>query len=182
MPLVTIGAHTFHDIVAIQAPKTWGAPTPNAIGWQFLSQFFVVVDFANGAITLWPLNSVTQSRTNCGFTRVPMEHTEKDNQLAGSAFETNGGHLRLLWDTGSPNSMLSETIAQKLNIPTYFTGPETQFYQSKMLSAAGQTFRPCGIPGITVKAHWGLEQRLGNNFFDQHVVCLDYARREVWIH
>jgi hypothetical protein len=54
---VMIGGHTFQDIRVVQAlvhgPES-GSPVPNAIGKHFLSQYFVVVDYAGESISLWP--------------------------------------------------------------------------------------------------------------------------------
>jgi hypothetical protein len=97
---VTIGSQTFHDMAVLQALDTDGAPIPNGIGRQFLSQYFVVVDYAGGSITLWPVNAKNAADKNCGSTRIPMQHTEED-QLAVSDFGTQFGGLRLLWDTGA---------------------------------------------------------------------------------
>ena len=143
VPLVTIGGHTFHDVVAIQAPETGGPRTPNGIGRQFLSQFFVVVDYGSAAITLWSRKSTNLPREHCGRTRIPMEHTAEDNQLAVIDFATEAGHIQLLLDTGATYSMIPETIAEKMKLPTIGRGPGSpQFYQSQMLSAAGQEFGP----------------------------------------
>ena len=76
VPSLTIGGHVFQDIVAIQALDTEASPIPNSIGRQFLSQYFVVVDYAGAAITLWPPSTKNLIQTRCGLTRIPMERTE----------------------------------------------------------------------------------------------------------
>lgn len=72
VPVATIGGLTFHDLAAIQAPDTGGPPIANTIGRQFLSQYFVVVDYAGAAITLWPKNTKKLALTTCG--RKPDSH------------------------------------------------------------------------------------------------------------
>jgi predicted aspartyl protease len=180
VPVVTIGSHTFHDVVAIQAPDVGGPPVPNTIGRQFLSQYFVVVDYSGAAITLWPPNTKNLAQTKCGRTRIPMEHTEEDNQLAVSDFETEFGHIRLLLDTGATYSELPDTIAEKLRLQTTVRGPGSpKFYQSKVLSAAGQSLGPVEFVLLPLQLSGDFEGMLGRNFFEHHVVCLDYERREI---
>jgi hypothetical protein len=56
-PIVSIDGHAFQNMTIVQAPVPAageGPPVPNAIGRQFLSQYFVVVDYAGSSITLWP--------------------------------------------------------------------------------------------------------------------------------
>jgi predicted aspartyl protease len=182
VPVATIGGHTFHDLVAIQAPDTGGPPIPNTIGRQFLSHYFVVVDYAGAAITLWPPKAKNLAKTKCGRKRIPMERTEEDNQLVVGDFATDFGHIRLLLDTGATYSELPETIAAKLRLPTTVRGPGSpQFYQSKMLSVAGQDFGSLEFVLLPLKLPADFEGMLGRNFFEHHVVCLDYDRREIRI-
>jgi predicted aspartyl protease len=182
VPVATIGGHAFHDIVAIQASDARGPPVPNSIGRQFLSRYFVVVDYAGATITLWPANTKDIAQTTCGRKRLPMLHTVEDNQLAVGDFATEFGHIRLLLDTGATYSELPETIAEKLQLPTTVRGPGSpQFYQSKVLSASGQDFGPLEFVLLPLKLSGDFGGMLGRNFFERHVVCLDYERREIRI-
>ena len=116
---------------------------------------------------------------NCGRTRIPMEPTAED-RLAVSKFETPSGRVRLLWGTGNAYSMLPETIAGKLRLATVTRGPNSpKFYQSKTLSAAGQDLGPLEFVVLPLKLPSDFEGVLGGNFFEHHVVCLDYQRREI---
>ena len=177
VPVVTIGSQTFHDMAVLQALDTDGAPIPNGIGRQFLSQYFVVVDYAGGSITLWPVNAKNAADKNCGSTRIPMQHTEED-QLAVSDFGTQVGGLRLLWDTGASYSALPETLAEKLQLATIVRG-NTKFWQAKVFSAAGHDFGPVEFVLQPLQLPGDFEGMLGRNFFEHHVVCLDYKLREI---
>ena len=182
IPVATIGGHAFQGVTVVQAPvRSAGEepPVPNAIGRQFLDQYFVVVDYAGGSITLWPPGTKNPAGSNCGRTRIPMQHSEED-RLAVSDFETTSGRVRLGWDTGATYSMLAETTAEKLQLATAVRGPNSPtFYQSKMLAAAGQDLGPLELVVLPIKISSGVDGMLGRNFFEQHVVCLDYQRREV---
>jgi predicted aspartyl protease len=182
VPGATIGGHIFLDMIAIQAPDTGGPSIHNMIGRQFLSQYFVVVDYAGAAITLRPPDTKKLAQKKCGRKHIPMEHTEEDDQLAVSDFETEFGHIRLLLDTGATYSALPQTLAEKFRLPTTVHGPGSQqFYQSKVLSAAGQGLGPMEFVLLPMKLPADFEGMLGRNFFEHHVVCLDYVRREIRI-
>ena len=179
---VTIGGHTFQNLRVVQAlahADDDGAPVPNAIGKHFLSQYFVVVDYAGESVSLWPPGTKNRAGMNCGRTRIPMEPTAED-RLAVSDFDTPSGRVRLLWGTGSTYSILPETIAEKLRLATVSRGSNSpKFYQSKALSAAGQDFGPLEFVVLPLKLPRDFEGVLGGNFFEHHVVCLDYKRREI---
>ena len=180
MPIIDIGGRVLRDTVVIESP-TWeagnGPAVPNAIGRPFLSQYFVVVDYTGGTITLWSPDPGNADRAKCGHTRIPMEHTEEEH-LAVSVFETQSGRLRLGWDTGAQYSMLPVAMAEKLR-PATITRGSTEFYQSRMLAASGQEFGPVEFVLQPLQLPADFQGVLGANFFAKHVVCFDYARREV---
>jgi hypothetical protein len=108
-----------------------------------------------------------------------MEPTVED-RLAVSAFDTPSGRVRLLWGTGNNYSMLPEMVAEKLQLATVTRGPNSpKFYQSKTLSAAGQDLGPLEFVVLPLKLPKDFEGVLGGNFFEHHVVCLDYKQREI---
>lgn len=182
---VTIGGHSFQDIRVVQAVVDAagdGPPVPNAIGKHFLSQYFVVVDYAAASVTLWPPDTRSPAGVNCGRARIPMEPT-KEARLAVSDFDTPSGRVRLLWGTGNTYSMLPETLAEKLRLATVTRGPNSpKFYPSRTLFAAGQDLGPLEFVVLPLKLPRDFEGVLGGNFFAHHVVCLDYERREVRVH
>jgi predicted aspartyl protease len=180
MPIIDIGGRALRDTVVIEAPSREAgnsSPVLNVIGRPFLSQYFVVVDYAAGAITLWLPDPGNADRANCGRTRIPMEQTEEEH-LAVSVFETQSGRLRLAWDTGAMYSMLPVAMAEKLRPATIARG-DTKFYPSRMLTAAGQDFGPLEFVLLPLQPPKDFQGMLGANFFAQHVVCFDYARREL---
>ena len=178
VPIMTIGGQTFHNVTVIQAPEQGGTPIPNGLGRQFLSQYFVVLDYAGGSITLWPPGSASRARVNCGPTRISMEHTEEDDQLVVTSFDTGSGSIRLLWDTGANMSALPETIIEKLRLATYTKG-NTTFYRAEKLSAVGHEFGPIEFVVAPLNLPADFEGMLGRNFFATHVVCLDYKHRDI---
>ena len=184
VPAVTIGGRIFHDMPVVQAP-TWPAgkqpPVPNGIGRQFLSGYFVVVDFPDRSVTL--LNPERRSAVGrtCGGAWIPMEHTHEADLVVGK-LATQAGPLRLLFDTGATYSVLSGTTASRLRLQTVARGrAPVRFYESRALSASGQSFGPLEFVVFPLKLPRDFDGMLGLNFFMRHVVCLDYQRRRVFI-
>jgi hypothetical protein len=181
IPVVTIGGHTFRDVRAVQEVVQAGEDAPelsNAIGKHFLSQYFVVVDYAGGSITLWPPDTKNPVGTDCGQIRIPMERTT-EAQLAVSTFDTEAGHVRLLWGANS-YSTLPESLVGKLRLATVTHGAGSpKFHQAKALSAVGQDLGPLDFVVLPLDLSADFEGIIGGNFFNHHVVCLDYRRREI---
>lgn len=181
---VTIGGRTFKDLRVVQAMVHASGddpPVPNAIGKHFLSEYFVVVDYAGASISLWPRDTKDPAGANCGRTRIPMESTVED-RLAVSKFNMSSGSARLLWGTGNAYSMLPETIAGKLRLVTVTRGPNSpRFYQTKSLFAAGHDLGPLEFVILPLSLPRDFDGVIGGNFFEHHVVCFDYRRREIHI-
>lgn len=180
VPTIDIGGRLLRGSVVIEAPvlkEVDGPAVPNAIGRPFLSQYFVVVDYAGGMITLWPPDLGNADRARCGPARIPMERTEEEN-LTVSVFETPSGRLRVAWDTGSQYSMLPLAMAEKLRPAPIMRG-DTLFYLPKKLTASGQDLKPVEFVLHPLHLPKDFQGILGANFFAVHLVCLDYARREI---
>ena len=107
-----------------------------------------------------------------------MEHTEEDDQLVVSTFDIGSGSIRLLWDTGANISTLPETISEKLGLATYTRG-NTTFYHAEKLYAVGHDFGPIEFVVAPLKLPADFAGMLGRNFFETHVVCLDYKHRDI---
>ena len=184
VPDVQIGDHTFKDMAVVQAP-IWPSgqspPVPNGIGRQFLSRYFVVVDFPHRSITLRAPGAKNAGVDGCGRLWIPIERTHDKDLVVGS-FQTRSGRVQLLFDTGATGSMLPETTAEKLQLPTISRGPgPVRFYESANLSAAGHDFGPLEFVVLPLKLPGDFQGMLGLNFFAHHVVCLDYQGKRVFI-
>jgi hypothetical protein len=182
---VGIGGRSFRNmtVMEVAAPAASNRPgPPNGIGRRFLSRYFVVLDFPHRSITLWPPEASGAARTGCGHAAIPME-PGAERGLAVSVFQTQYGRIRLLFDTGATYSMLPETLAARLRLPTITRGAGSPpFYESAVLSAGGHDFGPLEFVILPLVPPGDFQGMLGWNFFMHHVVCLDYRRREVFIH
>ena len=179
MPVMTIGGQTFHDVVVLQAaesPDDQGPAVPNTIGQHFLSRYFTVVDYAGLAITLWPAVREPDASAACGTMRIPMKQA-KDPDLVVTEFDTSAGRLRLAWDTGATYSALSEEVVASQRAETMVRG-QTSFYRPTKLTAAGRDFAPLEFVVLPLQLP-DFQGMLGANFFSDHVVCLDWKKREV---
>lgn len=184
VPVVTIGGQAFKNIAVVQAPS-WptgqSPPVLNGIGRQFLSRYFVVLDFPHRSITLWSLGAHSAARTTCGRTWIPMAHAS-ERELAVGVFQTQSGRVRLLFDTGATGSMIPQATAKTLRLPTIARGPgPVRFYESTALFAAGQDFGPIEFVALPLTLPRDFQGMLGRNFFMHHVVCLDYRRKKIFI-
>lgn len=181
IPAVTIDGRTFRDLRAVQempAAAEDELQVSNQIGKPFLSRYFVVVDYAGASITLWPPDTRDPAGVDCGGIHIPMAPTRED-RLAVSLFDTAAGPVRLLWGA-NPYSMLPESIVARLRLPTTTRGPGSPgFHQAATLTAAGQELGPLEFVVLPLDLPADFEGMLGRNFFDHHVVCLDYQRREI---
>jgi hypothetical protein len=182
---VIMGGRSFRNmtVMEVATPAALHRPgLPNGIGRRFLSRYFVVLDFPHRSITLWPPEASDAASMGCGHTEIPMQ-PGVERGLAVGVFQTRHGRMRLLFDTGATYSMLPETLAASLRLPTITRGPGSPpFYESAALSAGGYDFGPLEFVILPLMPPTDFQGMLGWNFFMHHVVCLDYRRREVFIH
>lgn len=182
VPSITIGGQTFRNVVVTQAinyPDGEGPSTPNQIGREFISQYFVIIDYAGRSMTLWPTKATSMASTECGVKRLRMERT-KDPGLVVTQFMTPSGPLRAAWDTGSTYSIVPESLAKNRQLMTVARGP-MQFYRLGALTAAGHDLGSLEFVVLPVHPPDDFQVVLGANFFANHVVCLDYKSREVLV-
>jgi len=182
IPSVTIDGRTFRNLLAEQANDPGsgeGGEISNSIGRDFLSHYFVVIDYANLAMTLLPPASSAMASTQCGSRRIPMEPT-KESGLVVVRLETPSGSFRAILDTGAQYSVIPEEQARSRNLPLFFRG-ETPFYNLEKLTVAGQDMGSLEFVVIPAKPPEDFQVFLGSNFFSKHVVCLDYKNREILV-
>ena len=180
VPAITIGGRTFRNVVVEQANEPApgeGPAVSNSIGRDFLSHYFVVVDYANLSMTLWPPGASAAASSECGSRRLPMEST-KEAGLVVVQITTPSGRLRAILDTGAQYSTIPEDLARERSLDLTFRG-QTAFYKLDALTAAGQDFGPLEFVVLPVKPPEDFQVFLGANFFSNHIVCLDYENREI---
>jgi len=181
IPYMIVDGHVIADVSAVEALPSaiQTAPSPNVIGKFFLSRYFIVIDFAAATVSLWPPQTLNRPGVDCGRTRIPMDSTTED-RLAVSSFDIPAGRVRLSWSTSASRSFLAETTAKKLRlVPANAETDGARFLRPTTLSAAGRNFAPMEFVVLPLQLSTDFEGMLGRDFFDQHLVCLDYQRREV---
>lgn len=177
VPKIGIGGRTFQNVSVILAAGKEGSPVPNTIGGQFLSHYIAVVDYAGLSITLWPNSSKALAGSYCDGNPIPMEKAEQPD-LAIGLFASPSGPLKLLLDTGATYSMLPNTLATRRGLATTRKG-DTPFYGPVELSVGKRIFAPVEFVILPLQLPRDFDGMLGANFFKNHVVCLNYQRREV---
>jgi hypothetical protein len=177
MPEVSIGGRTFENVSVIQATSREGHTVANSIGGRFLSDYIAVVDYAGLSITLWQPSAKSRTDSTCGKASIPMQKTEQSD-LAVGLFATSSGSLKLLWDTGATFSMLPNTLIADRRLTTTLRG-DTPFFGPVELSGGGRTFAPLEFVVLPLDLPRDFDGMIGANFFMNHIVCLDYQRREV---
>jgi predicted aspartyl protease len=177
VPKIDIGSRTFQDVLVIVAAERKGPPVPNTIGGQFLSHYIAVVDYAGLSITLWPNSAKLRAESYCDGDSIPMENAEQPD-LAIGLFATPSGPLRLLLDTGATYSMLPNTLIASRRLATTRQG-DTPFYGPVELTVGKRVFAPLEFVVLPLQLPRDFDGMLGANFFKNHVVCLNFQRREV---
>jgi len=182
VPAVTIGGRTFHDVVVTQAenlPAGAGPPVSNGIGRQFLSQYFVQIDYPKSSMTLWSADSNAIARASCGAKSIPMERTT-DPGLVVITLTTASGPIRALLDTGATYSVMPEALVKKLALETS-SQSGTSFYKLESTVSAGHDLGSIEFVVLPAQPPEDFQVFLGSNFFRNRVVCLDYGRREILV-
>jgi len=97
-------------------------------------------------------------------------------------FVTDAGHVRLALNTAGDFSLLTESAATRMKLATAAPAPDAPpFYRTRKLVAATRDFGPSEFAIVSARLPHGIDGMLGRPFFEQHLVCLDYARREIRI-
>jgi hypothetical protein len=183
VPAITIGGQTFRNLVVEQLDEPASGDesgASNSIGRAFLRHFFVVIDYANLSVTLWPSGSSAVATVACGSRPLPMEST-KESGLVVVRITTPSGPIRALLDTGAQYSAMPEYLARDRNLDLTFYGQSPPFYKLEALTIAGQEFGSLEFVVLPVRPPKDFQVFLGSNFFSEHVVCLDYENREIRI-
>jgi hypothetical protein len=181
IPVLIVDGHLFQDVDAVEAlpASSLTDPSPNVIGKFFLSRYLVVIDFADANISLWPPGTVDPAGVDCGHIRIPMEGTQEE-RLAVSAFDMPAGRVRLSWSTSASHSLLTMSAAEKLGLEMMSRGSNgPKSFRPKSLEASGREMGPLDFAVLPQQLSEDFDGILGRDFFDQHLVCLDYVRREV---
>jgi hypothetical protein len=111
----------------------------------------------------------------CKGVAAPFSTNPKWRGEAVTEAQTNVGRLTLWWDTGAPLSVLRRTAVEEA--PSSALGTVLEI---KQLSLGAGEFGPWQFELWEMDLP-GFDGFIGNDFFDKHVVCIDYPGRRVVI-
>lgn len=168
---VQLGTAVFTDVVArLDMPRRGYVPdkkTQGYIGTALLKPYRIVIDYPHRVLTL--LRGEGQSAL-CRGTRVPFDLSSpmwRGEPM--TAAQTDFGRVLLAWDTGSFTSVI-----RKAAVPSAHLGPVT----TEKLILGGRNFGPRQLRVFDVSLP-GFDGFIGNDFFDQNVVCVDFPDNEL---
>ena len=140
-----------------------------ALGSALLKPYTVFIDYPQRRMVLLT-RSAPQFASLCRGTSV--KFSDRPAVWQGEAFteaETDFGRVTLAWDTGAQLTSLNQVVSHA-----------TDRITSQRLVLGGHNFGPYPF-GMLVADLPGFDGMIGDDFFRQHRVCIDYPRRRVVI-
>ena len=175
VPELFLGGHRFEEVEGFERIGSSGGfaggPPMNVLGRALLHDFTVVVDYPNGEIRLY---SPDQSRSVCGPSTSKL--VEKDDNILALPFETDGGQMLALMDTGATYSFVQKEVVASRNLSTV-----DDFYRTSAFRVGGRDFGPLEMVVFPINGAPQIDALVGANFFSRHAVCFDYPGRKVSI-
>ncbi len=173
IPRLQIGNAVFTDVTAkLDAPQ--GSYLPSALvrgtlGSGLLKSYAVVIDYGQRRMTLLT-REAPQFHSLCRGTSV--KFSDRPAVWRGEAFteaETDFGRVTLAWDTGAQMTVLNQLVSHA-----------TDQILSRRFMLGGRNFGPYPL-GLLVADLPGFDGMIGDDFFLNHRVCIDYPGRRVVI-
>ena len=175
IPEVRLGALVLHDVPGnevVFAPDYAPPKRDGQLGFAFLRNYTVVVDFAGRQLKLYDAADATLP-PECGTQVAPLEIGAAGMQ---SIARTNRGTIRVGWDSAAQVSMLT---------PAALSVPDSRYVEGEPHELAEFTIGNVKLGPLkvrSVKAQIpGVQGLLGFDFFNEHVVCFDARRGAVAI-
>jgi hypothetical protein len=188
LPEAELGDFVANDVRGIEY-HAWGgegAPKNGSLGFDLIAKFNVVIDFRNLKIFLIKGTGYPPGYDIDAWPKVPFT---ADGRMITDA-TVNDKVIRLLWDTATPASSIKTTTKISGNVQSC---SETILFKLATNSSickkitttnfvigghdfGSMVFHTRSMPGLPV------DGMVGDDFFEDHVVYLDFARRMVAIH
>jgi hypothetical protein len=175
IPEIRIGALVLHDVPGhemVFSPDYAPPRKDGQLGFAFLRNFTVVVDFPGSQLKLYDAADATLP-PECGTQVAPLEIGAAGLQ---SVARTSVGTIRVGWDTAAQVSMLT---------PATLSVPDSRYVQGEPHELAEFTIGDLKLGPLKVRSVKlqipGVQGLLGFDFFNEHVVCFDTRRGKVAI-
>jgi hypothetical protein len=174
VPEIVLGGHSFDAVDGSESVFAEGAGPPDGngyIGFGFLHQFLLVLDYPGGHFRLYPSGDDAAFEAECGHDSFPVE---SEKGITRSLAKTDKGSLRVLWDTGATvNAIHSAFVAANEQTPDDQGGPP--FGSLASLVLAGRDYGPVEFR-VTDFAGPPVDGILGTPFLGQRKLCFDLPR------
>jgi len=173
VPELRVGDITVHDVPGTElvfAPDFVPPDRDGTLGFAFLRNYVVAIDFSGAQVRLYPADS----------TRPPGECAQGRESLSivpaglASTIGTDFGRMRVRWDTGSTVNMLTPR-SMKIDPDADPYGRQVRLHNVSM----GSMHIPLLLAQVADLKIPGLDGVLGYDFFASHHVCLDVRHKTV---
>jgi hypothetical protein len=173
VPRLQLGTVVFTDVVGRPDKHDPAYPggANRAQGGQFgtslLKSYKVLLDYPHREMTLIPANSPDAQAAKCKGTVVPFLADWNGDPVTSA--RTDAGEVTVVWDTGSPVSILRQARAQNIGASVL-----AQHVTTKRLILGDTDFGPLRLDVADYAEPAGTDMFIGYNFFAKHVVCIDF--------
>jgi hypothetical protein len=179
VPRLRLGTIVFTDVVGRpdkHDPAYQGSNLAQGgqFGTSLLKSYKVLLDYPHRKMTLIPANSPDGQATKCKGTVVPFLPDWNGDPVTTA--RTDLGEVTVVWDTGSPVSILRQARAQNIGANVL-----TQHVTTKRLILGGTDFGPLKLDVADYAEPAGTDMFIGYNFFAKHVVCIDFPGHRFFI-
>jgi Aspartyl protease len=175
VPRLRIGSAVFTHVtgsVDVRAPS-YPATQVGQLGYigpSLFAGYRIVLNYQGGKMTLIPPGTQHIERAGCIGTAVP----SPPDGVAKA--QTDFGDLALVWDTGGAVSVVRSARIDQTRTKVVNHAVLTQHFRLN-----GVEFGPLEFRLIEFSEPPGVDGFIAGNFFDKHVVCLDFPGKRLLI-
>ena len=180
VPRLQLGTVVFTDVVGRpdKHDPTYQGGANLAQGGQFgtslLKSYKVLLDYPHREMTLIPADSQDDQAAKCKGTVVPFLPDWNGDPVTSARIDA--GEVKVVWDTGSPVSILRQARAQNIGARVL-----THHVTTKHLILGDTDFGPLKLDVADYAEPAGTDMFIGYNFFAKHVVCIDFPGHRFFI-
>lgn len=183
VPKIQIGGAVFRDVVGRLDVHHPAYPATDVgqkgfLGTGLFKAHEVVVDYRHRTLSLIPRAAADPRSPACHGTVVPFAPIPPLNQPGEPVVvaDTDLGPVTLWWDTGAPQSILSERFIQQSHALVSEGEVKTTRFRLE-----GADFGPWRFKIMAVSLPPFFSGFVGYDFFARHVVCMDFPHNQLVI-
>lgn len=145
-------------------------------GREFLLDYKVIVDYAQSNLTIIPPDAPSEQQSACSGAKLSLIQGQDWGLV--SNVETDIGEIVVVWDTGSPANVVSKKRTD-MNDLRFETEDRQSFEQFRI---NGHDFGPQNFE-VWDFGEYGppFDGFIGYDFFADHVVCIDFPNKLIFV-